>query len=132
MTESGKCCVCDAALETVDHLFSECRFSHRIFQEIGEWCGTQLPKVNCIRWWVRLRERSASRKKLLGTILATCVYDLWHTRNVAMKEHYVAIPDLVIKCIKNDVIWRVDNIDCKCDNMNFTGWIERLRMGRTG
>ena len=27
MTESGKCCVCDAALETGEHLFSECRFS---------------------------------------------------------------------------------------------------------
>ena len=38
MTMTGNCCICDEELETVDHLFSKCRFSRRIFKAIGDWC----------------------------------------------------------------------------------------------
>ena len=70
MTTSGKCYICDESLETVNHLFSSCRYSRRIFEELGNWCGTKLPEEDCIKWWLRCRERSAIKKKVVGVIVA--------------------------------------------------------------
>ena len=132
MTMTGNCCICDEALETVDHLFSKCRFSRRIFKALGEWCGIHLPEEECIRWWLRLRERSATKKKILGIILATSIYSIWHIRNVAKHDLYVSTPEIVTRRVKNDVFRRIDSLDFKNDCTITRRWIERLFLGRTG
>ena len=83
LTTIGNCYICDEDWETVNHLFSRCRYSRGIFKDIGDWCGIKLPEEESINWWLRYRERSATKKKIWGIILATCIYKIVYPRNIA-------------------------------------------------
>ena len=132
LNTNGNCYICDEGLETDNHLFSRCRYSRGIFKEIGEWSGIQLPEEESIKWWIRFRERSATKKKIAGIILATCIYVVWHARNVAKIELVVSKQDNVIRRIKTDVIRRIESLDIKIKCKSTLSWIERLKMGGTG
>ena len=91
-----------------------------------------LPTEECIIWWIRLRERSTTKKKVVGLILATCIYVLWNVRNVAKNEFYVSTKDIVIRRIKSVVIRRLEILEYNSGCMNTNQWLERLKMGGTG
>ena len=112
--------------------FSKCRYSRSIFEELETWCDTKLPKEECIHWWLRHKERSATKKKIVGVILANCIYSLLNIRNRAKFDLVVKNQKYVIKSIKKDVISRLDIIVTKTDSPNISDWIERLRLGGTG
>ena len=132
MTTQVKCLICDDGQETVNHLFARCRYSRYIFAEIGDWCGIKLPEDDCINWWLYYKERSATKNKIVGVILAASIYNLWNALNLAKIDFVVKNQNSVICRIKNDVIRRIDHFETKPECPNIRGWIERLKMGGTG
>ena len=48
LTTQGYCNICDDGQETVNHLFTKCRYSREIFAKLVEWCGIKLPDIDCI------------------------------------------------------------------------------------
>ena len=132
MSTQVTCFICDDGQETVNHLFARCRYSRVIFAKIGDWCGIKLPEEDCINWWLHYRERSATKKIIVGIILAASIYNLWNVRNLAKIELVVKNQKVVIWNIKNDVIRRIDHIETKTECPNTRVWIERLKMGGTG
>ena len=125
------CCICDDGLENVDHLFFKCRFSKLIMDEIGEWSGIQLPKDDCIKWWLRYRARSATKKKMMGIIIAASIYEIWYARNIARLELSVTHPKIVRKRIQNVVMRRIDSLEIETNCPSIRGWTERLKMDGT-
>ena len=128
MTMNGSCFFCDDDLETVNHLFSRCIYSRSIYTGIGNWGGIMRLAEENIRWWLRLRERAATKKKVVGITLATCIYALWQVRNVAMHDFVVPLQENVVRRIKNDVIRRLESLEFKTECMNTKKWSESLKM----
>ena len=132
LTTKGNCNICDDDLETTNHLFASCRYSREIFANLGDWCGIKLPDHDCNTWWLKYRDRSATKKKIVRIILAAEIYYIWQVRNRAKFDLVVQNQSIVCRNIRNDVISRLDHFVTKTECSNTRNWIERLKMGRTG
>ena len=84
LTTQGNCNICDGGLETTNHLFASCRYSRDIFAKLGDWCGIKLPGKDCINRLLQYRERSATKKKIVGLRLAPGRYN---TGKVGDRRH---------------------------------------------
>lgn len=78
------CCLCDTGDETLDHIFFECQFARRVWDNVATWCGVE---KEAVRW-------EQSRRILLAhctnnnitqrnyrCMVTILVYHLWRERN---------------------------------------------------
>lgn len=81
----GYCDLCSVSLETLDHLFFECRFSLSIWEQIKKWLGIRRSTLNSAIKWLRREARGSSWRSRVKRVGRT-VYYIWKARNKAVFE----------------------------------------------
>ena len=125
--DSGSCFFCGDAQETQVHLYFQCCYSRMILNLIVEWCKVATPDNNIIEWWLKWRHKSATKKKIIGVILAATIYHIWLFRNRARLECNVVNAHYAVKCIKSDVICRLETLEKHRRTNAVHLWVDSLR-----
>ncbi|XP_074313707.1 uncharacterized protein LOC141648898 [Silene latifolia] len=121
------CCeVCGVMAEDHNHLFFGCAFSKQCLLLIQLWCKVLLPAQDCIHWWITWRIHSATKKKVIGIILASLMYHLWQHRNTCRIDQVVLKPMVLVQRLKQDVRARLQVIDLQCKNRTVLEWVKEL------
>ncbi|XP_057950324.1 uncharacterized protein LOC131145199 [Malania oleifera] len=108
--ETDKACgLCDAEIESLDHLFFKCNISSTVWNNIKGWLGLTraMTTIKASLKWIH-KEGKGSGIQAVGkkASLAITVYWLWHFRNKRRFEGIITHPDAIIKVIQTH-IWRV-------------------------
>ncbi|KAK1314390.1 hypothetical protein QJS10_CPA06g02156 [Acorus calamus] len=84
--EPTTCALCDAAPETIDHLFCECIFVQQFWREVGQRTGLSTQFQNLEELWVAGRELERARqtgmtKEKSQVIVPAAAWTIWRARN---------------------------------------------------
>ncbi|KAM6543686.1 hypothetical protein CsatB_008133 [Cannabis sativa] len=81
--ETDNCILCNAAVETTDHLFFCCVFATASLTQVLCWFSwnTREPSLQSLMKKVRKAKCTRFRKRVLAAGLAALVYLIWQTRN---------------------------------------------------
>ncbi|GJU10200.1 RNA-directed DNA polymerase, eukaryota [Tanacetum coccineum] len=100
--DSIRCPICDAAIETENHLFTECDLSKSTWNHVPEWWGiqnTNITNINDIMSLVYRVHLPASTVKIFYSVVTMWV--LWQFRNEATFAIKRPNKDLIINDIKS-------------------------------
>ncbi|KAG7561138.1 Reverse transcriptase zinc-binding domain [Arabidopsis thaliana x Arabidopsis arenosa] len=106
---SPSCVLCNASLETRDHLFFECGFSMQVWSYFTARTNLTppIPFMSCLSW-----VRSASRDKnialIIKLIFQASIYLIWKERNLRIHTSTSTPPSVTIKAIKQLLRARLD------------------------
>jgi hypothetical protein len=101
----GLCPLCKQTGETATHLFSQCRYSRRLWGFIKDWVGT-----TCIRmeewtvelhiedWWTMM----ASKAKAMASVTMLASWLIWKERNARVFNNKSAPPTVLFDTFKNE------------------------------
>lgn len=80
------CCLCKCGLETLYHLFFDCRFTQKVWQEILTWLSISR-QILCwdqeYSWVLQTSKGKSARAQALKLFTAT-IYMLWLERNACV------------------------------------------------
>ncbi|GJY05409.1 RNA-directed DNA polymerase, eukaryota [Tanacetum coccineum] len=100
--DSIRCPICDAAIETENHLFTECDLSKSTWNRVLEWWGIQNINITNINDIMSLAYRvhlPASTVKIFDSVVQTTMWVLWRFRNEATFAIKRPNKDLIINDI---------------------------------
>ncbi|XP_074277978.1 uncharacterized protein LOC141601582 [Silene latifolia] len=126
ITHQNRCFFCGAKEEDNDHLFFQCVYSLQCLGLVSAWCKTQIPENEWISWWVKWRQRSASRKQILALIISCLVYRLWQMRNNCRLEGVLHRPEYLVLGVKQEVRVRLGHYKFKCTNVSVLRWMTEI------
>ena len=105
----GLCPLCKQTGETAAHLFSQCRYSRRLWGMIKDWLG-----VSCIRvdvwsadltieaWWTMM----ALKDKAMASVTMLVSWTIWKERNARVFNNKSAPPTVLLDIIKSEArLW---------------------------
>ncbi|XP_074288907.1 uncharacterized protein LOC141614052 [Silene latifolia] len=101
-SNSDRCCVCEAAPETQEHLFFECGYSKLIMSQIRDWSKLQLSVTGDIR-----TAGSTTQQGVYALVLTASYYHVWVQRNNARINAILLSPKRVVQMIKDSVRHRI-------------------------
>ncbi|XP_074289194.1 uncharacterized protein LOC141614340 [Silene latifolia] len=127
IAQQNRCYLCDLTSEDHEHLFFQCDYSSRCSSLVSQWCSFTLPDMDCISWWIALRLRTLTQKKVIGVILASLMYHIWMARNKSRIEHVMIRPEMVLAQVQYDVRARLMNCKINCTNARVVAWMNVLR-----
>ncbi|KAK9665954.1 hypothetical protein RND81_14G148800 [Saponaria officinalis] len=107
-----RCCLCADAMETADHLFFE--------------LGYILPITDTWNWWLKHRFKSFFLKKVVGAAIVGLVYCVWKARNHSLHNHVLVRPDVWVKPVVSDLIYRCKTQISNNVNGRFESWLLTL------
>ncbi|XP_062114704.1 uncharacterized protein LOC133825827 [Humulus lupulus] len=117
---SSHCCpICEAALESHDHLFFDCWFSRKLHHSISSWLGALVWPESYQDWccWLSVPRKDCLSRVVLAALAAT-VYFIWINRNRCWLESSCFAVDYVTGLIRDSVKVRVHNFSHKCKKLN--------------
>ncbi|XP_074300660.1 uncharacterized protein LOC141631958 [Silene latifolia] len=97
-SNSDKCCVCEAAPETQEHLFFECGYIKLIMNQIRDWRKLQLSVTGDIQ-----TAESTTQQGVYALVLTASYYHVWTQRNNARSNAVLVSPKRVVQMIKDSV-----------------------------
>ncbi|KAK9713566.1 hypothetical protein RND81_06G035700 [Saponaria officinalis] len=100
------CCLCANAMEIADHLFFECTYSSLCVQVMSNRLEFLLPISDTWNWWIKHRFKSLFHKKVVGAAIVGLVYCVWKARNHSLHNHVLVRPDVWVKSVISDLIYR--------------------------
>ena len=121
----ANCGLCNAQIETVQHLFFDCSWSQSCLQEIKSWLGWKAEGKtldNLVRGLQRSKV-SKFKKNVHSISLAALVYMIWLTRNRVVWEKKLIPKGEIVALIKQTVKERVRSLIC--NNID-TYWLNNL------
>ena len=127
MNIQGKCFLCADEDETANHLFMTCIFSRKLLSTVIQWCKVHIPVQNAMGWWLQWRCKSATRKKIIGMIIAACFYFVWFVRNRSRVEYVVMSGYVVLSQIKWAVLTRIDSIQIRKKYRKKLNWKDDIK-----
>lgn len=102
------CCLCNQAMETVEHLFFECAVSGEVWRVVTRWCRIQEDAVG----WGRARERLVVRcttnsgmQRLYRCVATVLVYHVWLERNARRMQGKVNSVEGIVRVCKEMIAW---------------------------
>ncbi|KAI3787043.1 hypothetical protein L1987_41213 [Smallanthus sonchifolius] len=119
-----KCVLCEDAEETVDHLFTECRFTDGVWSGIARWCHLPpifLFSVQDVQDIVdQLGCSSRKKETIFGILVLTC-WRMWKARNEKVfKATNVKIIQVISDVKSLSFLWY--NSRGKSDRVDWKGW----------
>ncbi|XP_058776822.1 uncharacterized protein LOC131651170 [Vicia villosa] len=101
------CCVFCPDSETLPHLFFQCEYTKRIWEQILVWNGYSRPVLEWDRekaWLISETGKKGWRRDILKISVTETIYYIWITRNAAIFQ--TQIPINVVQNIKQAVVTR--------------------------
>nr|GEW43332.1 RNA-directed DNA polymerase, eukaryota, reverse transcriptase zinc-binding domain protein [Tanacetum cinerariifolium] len=101
---SIRCPICDAAIETENHLFTECELSISTWNRVLKWRGIQNINITNINNMISLANQvhlPASTVKIFDSVVQITLWVLWRFRNESIFVIKRPNKDLIINDIKS-------------------------------
>ncbi|XP_074306041.1 uncharacterized protein LOC141641269 [Silene latifolia] len=124
--DTNSCEVCGVMAEDHIQLFFGCAFSKQCHILVQNLCNVLVPAQDCIQWWIKWRTHSATKKKIIGVILASLMYHLWQHRNACRIDKIVMKPVCLVQKVQQDVRARLQLLDLKCNSRSVLDWVKKL------
>ncbi|XP_019248825.1 PREDICTED: uncharacterized protein LOC109228104 [Nicotiana attenuata] len=103
-----RCCLCDGADESHDHLFGECSFTKAVWGKLMQWIQSQMNPMysyaQMITWIVTQAKGKSCRAKILKMVHAEHIHGIWRERNNRIFEKTMRTTDQIareIACVCN-------------------------------
>ncbi|XP_062085950.1 uncharacterized protein LOC133792059 [Humulus lupulus] len=102
------CPVCDSGVETHSHLFMECIYSRRVYEEIGRWLGVfHWPEsYEELSNWCLLANHSL-QNQIINAVIAASWYFIWCNKNSCIFESSCKMARSLSLEVKEVVKYRV-------------------------
>ncbi|XP_074305324.1 uncharacterized protein LOC141640419 [Silene latifolia] len=123
----GGCELCGEEVETVEHLFFECRYSQMCLTLINDWLESDIPVRDCIKWCCRLKHRSLMKTKLIQMVVVALVYQIWNMRNKCRVEQLVWHPRMLFRMVQQQVKARANLKICTVPHRLDNEWCIRFK-----
>ncbi|XP_074277685.1 uncharacterized protein LOC141601314 [Silene latifolia] len=104
ITQQSLCFLCGDNNETHQHLFHECIYVERCYQDLYQWLDvpSQFKGVTHPEKMLRKRGCSDFVRLVLISLIVALHYNIWNARNVCRLEGYVMQPVIQVKCIQRE------------------------------
>uniref|UniRef100_A0A803P4A6 Reverse transcriptase domain-containing protein n=1 Tax=Cannabis sativa TaxID=3483 RepID=A0A803P4A6_CANSA len=102
------CPVCEAEVETHEHLFFNCKFTKQVIDAVMEWLGCfSWPRTNLelLNWCKNLNQQPQMR--VLNIVIAATMYSIWKNRNSCVFYLCCAAPRRVSLDVRKTVQLRL-------------------------
>nr|XP_016474435.1 PREDICTED: uncharacterized protein LOC107796204 [Nicotiana tabacum] len=93
------CPLCNAADESIDHLFFQCQYSANVWSKLLKWQGvTKVPTLwqVAITWAARHMQGKSTGMMLFRMTLAACLYCVWNERNLRLFQQRSRPADMLV------------------------------------
>jgi hypothetical protein len=107
-----RCTLCNQTLETVEHLFINCRYTARIWDTIKDWVGIPLIQpanwvgLSIDSWWNLLAGGDTPCRKAVSSLTLLITWEIWNERNARIFRNKHAPTQVVIEKIKTEArLW---------------------------
>ncbi|XP_062093869.1 uncharacterized protein LOC133799895 [Humulus lupulus] len=100
--------VCDSGIESHSHLFMECIYSRKVFEEIGSWLGYfHWPEsYEELNLWC-LEAKRDLKNQIVNAVLSASWYFIWSNRNSCIFDSVCKLASSISLDIKESVKYRV-------------------------
>ncbi|GJX58573.1 RNA-directed DNA polymerase, eukaryota [Tanacetum coccineum] len=81
------CPICNAHIESVDHLFFSCDLARDLWGLLSRWCCLDIPEVpNIVEWfsWLDSAKVSKHARSIIEGIVSTMLWSIWNFRNASI------------------------------------------------
>ena len=100
------CPLCNAADESIDHLFFQCNVGKYVWLQIKQWLGISraMSTLKAVVKWITKEARGTgiqAKAKKIG--LACSVYCIWKARNEMIFEGKIKQPNAIVRCIQTQL-----------------------------
>ncbi|KAK9704702.1 hypothetical protein RND81_07G005800 [Saponaria officinalis] len=92
--DDDSCCVCQMAVESIEHLFQRCHLVQRLMGLVADQLQVQHPVGNAIIWLGRKRWTKGKNDTCLFAFMAV-YYTVWNQRNICWLEGKVMRPEVL-------------------------------------
>ncbi|KAK9705135.1 hypothetical protein RND81_07G035300 [Saponaria officinalis] len=120
------CCLCAEVTETAEHLFFKCKYSTLCVQYMSNRLGFYLPSADTWNWWMKHRFKSLFLKKVIGATIVGLVYSVWKARNHSLHNHVLIRPDVWMKPVVANLIYRCKTQISSNVRERFELWLSTL------
>jgi hypothetical protein len=96
------CALCRVALESGLHLFVECRFTKRIWEEVAVWVAVEGLKPSSWHWWEKLGFLSRCNRKGIRSLLILVNWEIWREKNARIFYRRFSSCQQIIAKIKSE------------------------------
>ncbi|KAK9668155.1 hypothetical protein RND81_13G037900 [Saponaria officinalis] len=120
------CCLCAEVTETAEHLFFKCKYSTLCVQYMSNWLGFHLPSDDTWNWWMKHRFKSLFLKKVIGAAIVGLVFSVWKARNHSLHNHVLIRPDVWMKPVVANLIYRCQTQISSNVRERFEVWLSTL------
>ncbi|XP_062100323.1 uncharacterized protein LOC133806214 [Humulus lupulus] len=105
---SALCPVCESGLESHSHLFMDCIYSRKVFEEIGSWLGYfHWPEsYEELNLWC-LEANQDLKNQIVNAVLSASCYFIWSNRNSCIFDSVCKLASSISLDIKELVKYRV-------------------------
>jgi hypothetical protein len=106
------CPLCMRSLESIAHLLTHCRYTHKLWSLIKEWLGLFFINLNSWHalslheWWTVMTGPSTPNRKGIASIVALTSWQIWNERNARVFRHKHMPPSVLCENIKKELeLW---------------------------
>ena len=130
--EDTSCVLCGNHIETIDHLFFQCRTSNHVWTEIKAWLGftRELKTIKAAVKWIIKEARGTGGQAIAKRMGIACtVYCIWKHRNAKMFEGKSLILPVLFKtsrCKRIDPFMFFFQISKICEGVRLGDWVGML------
>nr|GEW31295.1 zinc finger, CCHC-type [Tanacetum cinerariifolium] len=106
--DSLLCPVCNAHVETIDHLFFSCEMEHDLWGLLARWCALDIPEVsNVVEWfsWLDTAHVSKSARITLEGIASTMMWDGEVAGNIHQRVDGLSFVNHRVSKLKDTIRW---------------------------
>ncbi|XP_019229217.1 PREDICTED: uncharacterized protein LOC109210275 [Nicotiana attenuata] len=124
-----QCAICEAGIETTEHLFFECDYSRTCLSEILKWLQIGVQQYKLEGLWRRMTRNSRGKayRNITSSILAATMYHIWKSRNDALWNLKVQRPQKLIETVKEECRLVMQEIlGKKATSQRQKAWIHKL------
>ncbi|XP_021760244.1 uncharacterized protein LOC110725080 [Chenopodium quinoa] len=129
ISNTDRCLLCDAAVESHKHLFFDCQYSRRCLLLIGKWLGVREVHFDIQKTWKHWKRcfKDPIFRKISFASLADLVYQLWSVRNTAFWNHAIQIPEILCHKVCSEVVDRFHQLINQKWKRKHCQWLRKLR-----
>ena len=105
---NDRCVLCRATPKSGIHLFADCRFVKRIWDNISTWARVDglhtaawQPFPSMEEWWTMIARLPSNDAKGLRSLIILVIWEIWLERNARIFKHKESPCQMVISRIKD-------------------------------
>ncbi|KAK9698342.1 hypothetical protein RND81_08G097200 [Saponaria officinalis] len=120
------CYLCDAADESIPHLFFTCPYSTFCVQVVSRRLEVCIPVSDTWTWWEHFSFKTDFQKKVVGAVICALIYYISKARNHILHNCVLIRPEIWCKSLIPELMFRCKNVVDSNVLSKHVAWLESL------